>query len=912
MAIRYPAPLFLLLALAATALPAAKLCAQLAPYTFSQTAGTYSSIASAGSLVAQATATSGGAGLDDSVFNVPIFPFVFNNTSYTNLYIHTNGYVAFGGAPGVSTSSPLYIGSPPFTAAVAAQAGSLKGTIRVGGTGASSGATFTVNLAGVPSLSYLAAGQPVSGTAVPAGTTISSISGNTIVLSQPLTGAATGLDVGTGRIDTTTLGAAPNRTFVVQWTGFNLNITTANTFLNFQIRLAEGGGTAMGRTVEVVYGPQQGPTTSTSGLQVGLRGGGSGAGSFNSRRDSAGVVNTGWAFTAVGNSNSSVPFSSTNGLVPTTGLTFTWTPAGPCATAPAAPTAANLTASSADVSWTAIPGVANYSIEYGPGAFVPGTGTVVAGLTGTSHTLTGLAAGTNYHVYLRSVCSAADSSPQSAPATFLTSTINDAATAALPIAVGGGCNPGQFSNVGAGQSAGEPTGTANGTVGFNSVYFKFAAPASGAVRLSTDYAGGTLTDTRLTLFSATDSSNYTTFSEIASDEDNGVVQPNNSILYATGLTPGTTYYAQVDGFSSSTTPGSFCITVDALDSTMLSTAATACATGPSPFGGNATYRGWTTLVDAAGKLVALVRQSQNGNTSPGGLSSRLTVHGGPVRREYTGSGRFYLNRNYTINWSASNADVRLFFAKSELDSLAAVDGVSVMPASLSILRQTGTACVSNFDSSAGVEENISASGSGLAGGVGWVDFTTPGFSNFYLTGGAVALALDGVDVQAEARGAVNHIRWTAAREKAGTRYHLQRSANGRDFMTIATRKAGDASYSHDDASPTAGANHYRVHSIGADGSEAFSRTVVVQHMNASAASIQAFPNPATDALHIRRALNSSAEATLIITDATGRVLRRAQMTGTDSMLDIRTLPAGVYVLRYADGARVETMKVVKD
>ena len=147
--------------------------------------------------------------------------------------------------------------------------------------------------------------------------------------------------------------------------------------------------------------------------------------------------------------------------------------------------------------------------------------------------------------------------------------------------LGSGCSGSPYTNAAASQSTGEPFAACQGTAGYKTVWFKFVAPASGNVRISTDYSGGTMgSDSRVALFSAEDVNNYATFSNLACDDDNGAVVGAKSILYATGLTAGNTYYVQVDGKNASTASGSFCVTVDEMASNMLATS-TACAAGQS-------------------------------------------------------------------------------------------------------------------------------------------------------------------------------------------------------------------------------------------------------------------------------------------------------------------------------------------
>ncbi|MCB9344507.1 MAG: T9SS type A sorting domain-containing protein [Lewinellaceae bacterium] len=149
---------------------------------------------------------------------------------------------------------------------------------------------------------------------------------------------------------------------------------------------------------------------------------------------------------------------------------------------------------------------------------------------------------------------------------------NDAPCSAISIPTDGVVHNG-FTNenatVGTGEGALAPTGNdcitswcepSNGIQ--NSVWFKFVAPVSGRVSISTcDLADF---DTQLALYSASDCNNFGTYSLIAANDDGpGTCATNyDSYMEVDGLTNGQTYYILVDGYTGST--GNFGINITAL------------------------------------------------------------------------------------------------------------------------------------------------------------------------------------------------------------------------------------------------------------------------------------------------------------------------------------------------------------
>ncbi len=138
---------------------------------------------------------------------------------------------------------------------------------------------------------------------------------------------------------------------------------------------------------------------------------------------------------------------------------------------------------------------------------------------------------------------------------------NDNLCDAIPLTVGAPSSGDAFTNVSATAEASEPV-AACFNAGINgSVWFTFEAPDSGDVTVTTDIVGGTLNDTEVAVYDAPgDCADMTTFAtELACSQDIGF--PNFlSELEISGLTPGATYYVQVDQWGTAT-PGTFGIRV---------------------------------------------------------------------------------------------------------------------------------------------------------------------------------------------------------------------------------------------------------------------------------------------------------------------------------------------------------------
>jgi len=237
-------------------------------YTFLQSTGTYTPITGGTQLYSGS--------FDDGTtsFALP-FTFNYNNITYNNVMVATNGYLVFG------ASDPT--------------AGS-----------------------------YLNA-SVISGTLVTTGA-VSPWGGD-------LNGWTGALGGQTSEVRAEVIGTAPNRTFVAQWRcrPFYATSTTAVRWINFQVRLNEGTN-----TINIVYGPNGnivGAAASSTTKQIGLRGATNT--DFNNRTNTTSLFNTSIAGTLNTSTQAWNAVTSPPGPVPS-GLTYTWSPpvVSPCSGIP--------------------------------------------------------------------------------------------------------------------------------------------------------------------------------------------------------------------------------------------------------------------------------------------------------------------------------------------------------------------------------------------------------------------------------------------------------------------------------------------------------------------------------------------------------------------------------------------------
>ena len=239
-----------------------------------------------------------------------------------------------------------------------------------------------------------------------------------------------------------------------------------------------------------------------------------------------------------------------------------WTLTPPNCPQPNGLNVTGVSTSGATLNWNCASCTGTYSIEYGPAGFAPGSGTTVTSSV-ASVVVTGLTNGTNYEFYVTQNCSSSSNgfSTAAGPYAFSTTIAGDAVCDAIALTIG---TNGPYNNTAASAEIGEPippTGTAgcstqttwcgSSTTPDNSMWFTFVAPASGRVKIQSPGF-----DTQLALWSASNCSSILTGGAtlIAANDDDADYLANGGAMFSSMLdpiiclTPGTTYYVQLDGY----------------------------------------------------------------------------------------------------------------------------------------------------------------------------------------------------------------------------------------------------------------------------------------------------------------------------------------------------------------------------
>jgi hypothetical protein len=153
------------------------------------------------------------------------------------------------------------------------------------------------------------------------------------------------------------------------------------------------------------------------------------------------------------------------------------------------------------------------------------------------------------------------------------------------------------------------------------------------------------------------------------------------------------------------------------------------------------------------------------------------------------------------------------------------------------------------------------------------------------------------------------LRWTTASETNSAAFEIQRSTDGHSFTTMATvagqgQSSSPQHYTTLDRNPVAGISYYRLRQLDIDGSESFSPVVAVT----SEQDVSLFPVPAHTTLTI---MLSAANARYRIVNTTGSVVSTGEVSGTTAMINVASLPAGLYQLEVISSTGRVVLKFTK-
>jgi hypothetical protein len=229
--------------------------------------------------------------------------------------------------------------------------------------------------------------------------------------------------------------------------------------------------------------------------------------------------------------------------------------------------------------------------------------------------------------------------------------------------------------------------------------------------------------------------------------------------------------------------------------------------------------------------------------------------------------------------------------------------VSLSAAAQSINPQVITSAGNYFTSSTGslsftIGEIAVGSYSGPGGNL------TQGFQ--IALGASNPLPLDFLSFTAKLANNETLLKWTTTHEINTNYFVVERSTDAKSFNPVATVAAlgaanpgSDNSYQATDSLPLPGTDYYRIMEVDQNGQATYSPIVTV--MVIEGLSCMVYPNPAIDQLHVLINSHSAAQATILIFDLRGQIVRSQPIRLTPGQnlfdIDLTDRAKGMYIIK---------------
>ncbi|MEL6834256.1 MAG: M6 family metalloprotease domain-containing protein [Bacteroidota bacterium] len=478
------------------------------------------------------------------------------------------------------------------------------------------------------------------------------------------------------------------------------------------------------------------------------------------------------------------------------------------------------------------------------------------------------------------------------------------------------------SNLGASSQANEPRPNAIGcnvqngwceNTLHNTVWFSFAAPASGSI----DIDFNTAIDLQMALWEADNCSDLFNSDQrmlVAANDDSGSAGGfSPRLINLSCLIPGKTYYVQIDGWNGAS--GTF--------SMSLSDPGINCTVAPTNTGGcgttyNATSNGngeWIHITDGSGNRIVSINDMFN---NLGTISVDYNLHTGVIRQD---------EENYPVldrDWQitvANNAaaTVRLYLTEQELQDLIDSGGALSLE-DIDLLKRSSGTC---GDPIAGVSEVLESSYTmgNFSGSNHLLEFEISGFSNFFGRSNVAILPLELSYFNGVAEAKHNLLRWASSREVNTKIHEIERLVEGETAWEVigqlpaAGNSDQEVKYQWMDHRPFP-MSFYRIKTIDFDGSFDYTPIISLERKQTEFQLSAVYPIPAQTNIQTEWYSPESSQVEWTIRSSSGQVILNGQIPlssgRTRQSIDVSALPSGVYWLQYQQDDRLEVKRIVVD
>ena len=200
-----------------------------------------------------------------------------------------------------------------------------------------------------------------------------------------------------------------------------------------------------------------------------------------------------------------------------------------------------------------------------------------------------------------------------------------------------------------------------------------------------------------------------------------------------------------------------------------------------------------------------------------------------------------------------------------------------------------------------------------------VSFNVNGFSGFFISTAITVIPVRLTGFTAKENNGTVQLHWQTATEFSNKYFDVQRSTDGRNFISIgkvtATGLAAGSHYDLTDIYPVAGINYYRLAMVDLDGSIKYSSIILVNLKKGSEMEVMLAPNPAGNYSTLNITGKFAGPVTAVAYDQQGKKVANL-FTGQSSgnsltiTLDLTGFKKGIYIVEVKAGKATVKSKLI--
>ncbi|TSA51154.1 MAG: T9SS C-terminal target domain-containing protein, partial [Sphingobacteriales bacterium] len=188
------------------------------------------------------------------------------------------------------------------------------------------------------------------------------------------------------------------------------------------------------------------------------------------------------------------------------------------------------------------------------------------------------------------------------------------------------------------------------------------------------------------------------------------------------------------------------------------------------------------------------------------------------------------------------------------------------------------------------------------------------FSDFAIGYGANPLPIQLTTFTAENVNDVSVLlKWETESEINNNYFCVERSVDGKTFSEIGIVNGNGTTetkhnYTLSDEAPISGVSYYRLKQVDFDGNFSYSQIIAVE-IHSTQTDWSIYPNPVSEQLTVN--CNQFAGSTINLMDVFGRIIISQKINLKSEIINLKSIPSGIYFIELNDGRASEVKKFVK-